>query len=42
VRPRTFQSTLVEFGRGKLKERDSWEDLGIDKGRIILKWILKK
>jgi len=32
----------IEFGWGKLKKRDSWEDLGIDKGRIILKLILKK
>jgi hypothetical protein len=31
----------IEFGWGKLKERDSWEDLGIHKGRITLKWILK-
>jgi hypothetical protein len=32
----------IEFGWGKLKERDSWENLGIDYWRVILKWILKK
>jgi hypothetical protein len=32
----------IDFGWGKLKERYIWEDLGIDKERIILKWILKK
>jgi hypothetical protein len=29
------------FGGGNLRERDHWEDPGID-GRIILRWIFRK
>jgi len=29
------------FWQGNLKERDNWEDPGLD-GRIILRWIFKK
>jgi len=31
----------TEFWWGNLKEKDHFEDLGID-GRIILQWIFKK
>jgi hypothetical protein len=31
----------VGFWWGKLRERDHWEDPGID-GRIILRWIFKE
>jgi len=31
----------TEFWLGNLKQRDHWENVGIDMG-VILKWILKK
>jgi hypothetical protein len=31
----------IGFGWKNLKERDSFEDIGVD-GRMVLKWILNK
>jgi hypothetical protein len=31
----------IEFWWGSLRERDRWEDRGVD-GRIMLGWIIKK
>ena len=31
----------TRFWQGNLRERDHWENIGVD-GRIILKWIFKK
>ena len=35
------QEAYTEFWWGNLRERDHFEDQGID-GRIILKWIFRK
>ena len=35
------KKSIQSFGRGILRERDHFEDSGID-GRIILRWILRK
>jgi len=33
--------TVLSTFHGRLKERDSWEELYLD-GKLLLKWILKK